>query len=70
MDSEAQNCICPKVRKKLPKVSPELFVEYARADEEGQAELLHQLITLIRTNTGYSAKSDWYDWKLQWVEGL
>ena len=25
---------------------------------------------MIRTNTRYSAKSDWYDWKLQWVEGL
>ncbi|TFK41287.1 Spc7 kinetochore protein-domain-containing protein [Crucibulum laeve] len=51
------------------KVTPELFVEYARADEEGQAELLHQL-NLIRTNTRGLARSDWYDWKLQWVEGL
>ncbi|KAF9015040.1 Spc7 kinetochore protein-domain-containing protein [Cyathus striatus] len=51
------------------KVTPELFVEYARADEEGQAELLHQL-NLIRTNTRGLSKSDWYDWKLQWVEGL
>ena len=72
------------------KLTPELFVEYARADEEGQAELLvsflrasggpvrmsdcifsfqHQL-KLIRTHTRYLARSDWYDWKLQWVEGL
>ncbi|KAF8168234.1 Spc7 kinetochore protein-domain-containing protein [Crassisporium funariophilum] len=51
------------------KVTPELFVEYTRADEEGQAELLHQL-NLIRTHTRSLAKSDWYDWKLQWVEGL
>ncbi|KAF9535483.1 Spc7 kinetochore protein-domain-containing protein [Crepidotus variabilis] len=51
------------------KVTPELFVEYARADEEGQAELMHQL-NLIRTHTRYLARSDWYDWKHQWVEGL
>ncbi|RDB29117.1 hypothetical protein Hypma_015188 [Hypsizygus marmoreus] len=51
------------------KITPELFTEYSRADEEGQAELLHQL-QLIRTNTRAQAKSDWYDWKLQWLEGL
>ncbi|KAH6917443.1 Spc7 kinetochore protein-domain-containing protein [Coprinopsis sp. MPI-PUGE-AT-0042] len=51
------------------KVTPELFVEYSRADEEGQAELLHQL-NFIKTNARGSAKSDWYDWKLKWVEGL
>ncbi|KAG6817627.1 hypothetical protein H0H87_006255 [Tephrocybe sp. NHM501043] len=51
------------------KFTPELFTEYSRADEEGQAELLHQL-QLIRTNTRALAKSDWYDWKLQWLEGL
>ncbi|KAG6888765.1 hypothetical protein C0992_007556 [Termitomyces sp. T32_za158] len=51
------------------KITPELFTEYSRADEEGQAELLHQL-QLIRTNTRALAKSDWYDWKLQWLEGL
>ncbi|KAK0465441.1 Spc7 kinetochore protein-domain-containing protein [Desarmillaria tabescens] len=51
------------------KMTPELFVEFSRADEEGQAELLHQL-NLIRTNTRAQAKSDWYEWKLQWIEGL
>ncbi|KAF8905455.1 Spc7 kinetochore protein-domain-containing protein [Gymnopilus junonius] len=51
------------------KVTPELFVEYVRADEEGRNELLHQL-NLIRTHTRFLARSDWYDWKLQWVEGL
>lgn len=25
---------------------------------------------LIRTNTRGLAKADWYDWKLQWIEGL
>ncbi|KAK0208620.1 Spc7 kinetochore protein-domain-containing protein [Desarmillaria ectypa] len=51
------------------KMTPELFIEFSRADEEGQAELLHQL-NLIRTNTRAQAKSDWYEWKLQWIEGL
>lgn len=51
------------------KMTPELFIEFSRADEEGKAELLHQL-NLIRTNTRAQAKSDWYEWKLQWVEGL
>ncbi|KAF8898451.1 Spc7 kinetochore protein-domain-containing protein [Infundibulicybe gibba] len=51
------------------KMTPELFTEYSRADEDGQAELLHQL-NLIKANTRGLAKSDWYDWKLQWVEGL
>ncbi|KAJ7823569.1 Spc7 kinetochore protein-domain-containing protein [Mycena olivaceomarginata] len=50
-------------------MTPELFTEYMRADEEGQAELLHQL-NLIRTNARGLAKSDWYDWKLRWIEGL
>ncbi|KAJ7596756.1 Spc7 kinetochore protein-domain-containing protein [Mycena floridula] len=51
------------------KMTPELFIEYSRADEEGQAELLHQL-QLIRTNCRELAKSDWYNWKLKWIEGL
>jgi hypothetical protein len=29
----------------------------------------HQL-KLIKANTHASAKSEWYDWKLQWVESL
>ncbi|KAJ6574650.1 Spc7 kinetochore protein-domain-containing protein [Mycena capillaripes] len=51
------------------KMTPELFTEYIRADEDGQAELLHQL-NLIRTNARGLAKSDWYDWKLRWIEDL
>jgi len=27
-------------------------------------------LKLIRTHTRYLARSDWYDWKMQWVEGL
>jgi len=69
------------------KMTPELFVEYSRADEGGQQELkvilicfvfrvrllivdLQHQLKLIRTNTRGQAKSDWYDWKLQWIEGL
>lgn len=51
------------------KITPELFREFVSAPEDGQAELLHQL-KLIKVNTHGSAKSEWYDWKLQWVEQL
>lgn len=51
------------------KISPELFREFVSAGEDGQAELLHQL-KLIKANTHGNAKSEWYDWKLQWVEQL
>ena len=51
------------------KVTPELFREFVDAGEDGQAELLHQL-KLIKANAHGSAKSEWYDWKFQWVEQL
>jgi hypothetical protein len=51
------------------RMTPELFREYANADEEGQAELLHQL-KLIKAHAQATAKGEWYDWKLQWVEQL
>jgi len=51
------------------KITPELFREFVSAGEDGQAELLHQL-KLIKANTHGNAKSEWYDWKLQWVEQL
>jgi hypothetical protein len=51
------------------KITPELFREFVGAGEDGQAELLHQL-KLIKANTHGNAKSEWYDWKLQWVEQL
>ncbi|KAJ8090525.1 hypothetical protein PM082_002413 [Marasmius tenuissimus] len=50
-------------------MTPELFIEYSRADEDGQAELHHQL-NLIRGHTRLIAKSEWSDWKLEWVKGL
>ncbi|TFK76777.1 hypothetical protein BDN72DRAFT_866650 [Pluteus cervinus] len=51
------------------KLTPELFTEYVRADDEGKAELRHQLL-LIRTHSRESAKADWYKWKHEWVNGL
>lgn len=82
---EKSKTVFSQAEDEASKVTPELFVEFSRADEDGQAELLvslgdkyidnvltsfqHQL-NLIRTNTRGLAKSDWYDWKLQWVEGL
>jgi hypothetical protein len=51
------------------KITPELFREFVAVGEDGQAELLHQL-KLIKANTHGNAKSEWYDWKLQWVEQL
>ncbi|KAJ3860127.1 Spc7 kinetochore protein-domain-containing protein [Lentinula novae-zelandiae] len=51
------------------KVTPLLFAEYFRTDEEGQRDLTRQL-KLIRTNVRLEAKSDWYGWKLQWLDSL
>ena len=51
------------------KMTPELFQEFVMADEEGQNELLHQL-KLIKVHKHAQAKSEWYDWKMQWVDQL
>ncbi|KAJ7071434.1 Spc7 kinetochore protein-domain-containing protein [Mycena amicta] len=51
------------------KIMPQLFTEYLCADEEDRAALLHQL-DLIRSNVRSQAKSEWYDWKLQWIDNL
>ncbi|KAI5997489.1 Spc7 kinetochore protein-domain-containing protein [Pisolithus albus] len=51
------------------KMTPQLFQELVSADETGQAELIHQL-KLIKVHNHEQAKSEWYDWKLQWVERL
>ncbi|KAF8632568.1 hypothetical protein AX15_001778 [Amanita polypyramis BW_CC] len=66
---EQSRTVYEQAEEEAAKITPELFIEYARADEESQVELLHQL-NLIRTNVRGQAKSDWYDWKLQWVQGL
>ncbi|KAJ3993782.1 Spc7 kinetochore protein-domain-containing protein [Lentinula boryana] len=51
------------------KVTPLLFAEYLRTDQEGQMDLARQL-KLIKTNVRLQAKSDWYGWKLQWLDSL
>ncbi|KAH9967917.1 Spc7 kinetochore protein-domain-containing protein [Russula dissimulans] len=51
------------------KVTPMLFREYLMADGQMQAELLPQL-KLIKANDHATAKSQWYDWRLQWVDQL
>ena len=51
------------------KATPPLFQEFVTTDESGQAELLHQL-KLIKVHNHAQAKSEWYDWKAQWVEQL
>ncbi|KAI0067956.1 hypothetical protein BV25DRAFT_895566 [Artomyces pyxidatus] len=51
------------------KVTPALFREYSAADEEIKEELLHQL-KLIKANNHGTARSQWYDWRLQWVAQL
>ncbi|KAH9853039.1 Spc7 kinetochore protein-domain-containing protein [Lenzites betulinus] len=51
------------------KVTPSLFKEFAAVDEGEQAMLIHQL-KLIKSHNMGTAKSQWYDWKLQWVEQL
>ncbi|KAF8213559.1 Spc7 kinetochore protein-domain-containing protein [Mycena galopus ATCC 62051] len=66
---DQSKAVFAQAEEEAAEMTPELFTEYIRADEEGQAELLHQL-NLIRTNARGLAKSDWYDWKLRWIEGL
>ncbi|KAJ7042697.1 Spc7 kinetochore protein-domain-containing protein [Mycena alexandri] len=66
---DQSKAVFAQAEEEATKMTPELFTEYIRADEEGQTELLHQL-NLIRTNARGLAKSDWYDWKLRWIEGL
>lgn len=51
------------------KMTPQLFQEFVSTDESGQAELIHQL-KLIKVHNHEQAKSEWYDWKMKWVEQL
>ncbi|KAH7915151.1 Spc7 kinetochore protein-domain-containing protein [Hygrophoropsis aurantiaca] len=66
---ERINAIYQEAEEEALKMTPELFLEFVSADEDGQAELLHQL-KLIKINNISQAKSEWYDWKTQWVEQL
>ncbi|OBZ79248.1 Kinetochore protein spc7 [Grifola frondosa] len=66
---EESKKICLQAEEEAQKVTPSLFREFAASDESEQAILLHQL-KLIKANNMGTAKSQWYDWKLQWVEQL
>lgn len=58
-----------EAEEEVQKVTPPLFQEFVTTDQSGQAELLHQL-KLIKAHNHAQAKSEWYDWKTQWVEQL
>ncbi|KAF5375271.1 hypothetical protein D9758_000082 [Tetrapyrgos nigripes] len=51
------------------RMTPQLFTEFSSAGEKEQEEL-KQHLKLIRTNTRGHAKSDWYDYKLKWIDTL
>ncbi|KAI5996080.1 Spc7 kinetochore protein domain-containing protein [Pisolithus marmoratus] len=51
------------------KMTPQLFQEFVLVDEIGQVELIHWL-KLIKVHNHEQVKSEWYDWKLQWVKWL
>lgn len=51
------------------KVTPELFREYSRCSEEDRPDF-QQSLKLIKSHAHDQAKSQWYEWKLQWVEQL
>lgn len=61
--------IYKEAEEETQKATPPLFQEFVTTDENGQAELLHQL-KLIKVHNHAQAKSEWYDWKVQWVEQL
>ncbi|KAI0961141.1 hypothetical protein AcV7_000323 [Taiwanofungus camphoratus] len=61
--------ICLQAERETEKVTPELFRDFVAADDSEKSLLLHQL-KLIKANNYGTAKSQWYDWKTDWVERL
>lgn len=61
--------IYQQAEEEAAKITPALFREYSQADEDVKEELLHQL-KLIKSNNQATARSQWYDWRLRWVEQL
>ncbi|CCM00329.1 uncharacterized protein FIBRA_02359 [Fibroporia radiculosa] len=61
--------ICLQAEKETDKVTPELFRDFVSADDSEKALLIHQL-KLIKANNYGTAKSQWYDWKMDWTERL
>ncbi|THG98453.1 hypothetical protein EW026_g3733 [Hermanssonia centrifuga] len=66
---EESKKICMQAEEDAVKVTPALFREFAAADESEKSDLLHQLKLIKAHNIGM-AKSQWYDWKSQWVGQL
>ncbi|KAI0095293.1 Spc7 kinetochore protein-domain-containing protein [Irpex rosettiformis] len=66
---EESKKICRQAEEDAIKVTPALFREFAEADELEKQDLLHQL-KLIKANNIDRAKSQWYEWKSNWVAQL
>lgn len=49
--------------------TPELFREFVTAGEDEQTELITQL-RLIKANTHLTARTGWYEWRMNWVGQL
>ncbi|KDQ54882.1 hypothetical protein JAAARDRAFT_37995 [Jaapia argillacea MUCL 33604] len=58
-----------QAEEEVAKVTPELFKEFSSCDEEDRLDF-QQTLKLIKAYAHASARSQWYDWKLSWVQGL
>lgn len=61
--------VCTDADADALKDTPELFVEFVSADQEGQAMLVQEL-RKIKKHKLDCARQEWYEWKLQWTESL
>ncbi|KAL4246771.1 hypothetical protein ABKN59_009315 [Abortiporus biennis] len=66
---EESKKICKEADEEAIKMTPGLFREFAYVDDSEKEVLLHQL-KLIKANNHGTARSQWYDWKKEWVEQL
>ncbi|TFY67740.1 hypothetical protein EVJ58_g1422 [Rhodofomes roseus] len=66
---EESRKICVEAERETEKVTPELFRDFVAADESEQGLLIHQL-KLIKAYNYSTAKSQWYDWKMDWAQRL
>ncbi|KIY67492.1 hypothetical protein CYLTODRAFT_353026 [Cylindrobasidium torrendii FP15055 ss-10] len=58
-----------KMEEEALEATPELFIEYARAEEDEQADL-RQSLDIFRSNVRLQSRGAWYDWKHQWLTGI
>ncbi|KAI0726175.1 Spc7 kinetochore protein-domain-containing protein [Fomitopsis betulina] len=66
---EESKKICAEAERETEKVTPELFRDFVAADESEKGLLIHQL-KLIKAHNYGTAKSQWYDWKIDWMQRL